>query len=1069
LGEKRQAIHSEGAVTIVGREQERVVLGEALQQLMQGDSSQVIVIEGEAGIGKSQLVNNLKRQAEAMRVGTFVGSGNAIERAASYHGWRGVFGQMFDISIMTDPQAQQLHLRNLLEDEPDIWERVALLNPILPFNMPDNELTGQMTGQARADNTRDLLIKLLQDSVDRSAKLLILEDAHWLDSVSWELVLAVSRRVRPLFLVIALRPIADQLPEAYTHLLQADNVHHLQLEPLSEEDTLALIQHRLGTMHLPQPVADLILDKGSGNPFFSEELAFALRDAGHITIVNGVCHMAPQLDVDSLLLPDTVQGIVTSRIDRLLPAEQLTLKVASVIGRLFAFNTLRDIYPIADDRPRLQHYLSQLEQRALTVVESPEPELAYIFKHIITQEVAYNLLLYEQRRQLHAAVADWYEETYGLKNADEYAAQPSALILSLLVHHHHHAGNTDRERHYAVLAGHQAVLQFANTEAINYLSRALELTDVSELESRFSLLMAREGVYSLLGMRSEQRNDLENLEDAADALEDAGRQAAVYVRWANFTSVTSEYPTAIAAAQSAIRLAERAHNREVEAAGYLYWGRVLSSQGFHGEARPHLKKALLLAWDAGSLLLDAVRFRELGFVSRGQGDSADARDYYQQALMIRREIGDRRGEGECLNSLGNASRVQGDFATAVAYHEQALRIHREIGDRQGEGITLDDMASAWANQGDYATARKLAEQSLRIKREIGDRSGEGQTLNNLGNVANNQGEYIMADAYYEAAMAIKREIGDRFGLGQVLNNLGVLALNQGRFAAAQEYFEEVRTLQEEIGNRIGMSWVYHNLGQLALYAGEFSQALTHVQAALTIHRDLNFRKGISVGLNLQGQVQISMADFEASKNGLLEGLYIVREIGYRKGEALILASLGLLHHQMGDDVLGYDYSQQSLLLTQALSHPTSQGYALTSLGHALVGLGRPSEAAAVYQQALILRRELGEDHLAMDSLAGLARVFFLQQNATKALAHIATILNFAEANSLEGSQQPVRILMTCYDVLKGEGDGRAAAILQQAHQLLQKQAASIMDEAMRQRFLQLVPLHQKIITIISEG
>jgi tetratricopeptide (TPR) repeat protein len=167
--------------------------------------------------------------------------------------------------------------------------------------------------------------------------------------------------------------------------------------------------------------------------------------------------------------------------------------------------------------------------------------------------------------------------------------------------------------------------------------------------------------------------------------------------------------------------------------------------------------------------------------------------------------------------------------------------------------------------------------------------------------------------------------------------------------------------------------------------------------------------------------------------------------------------------------LGYDYSQQSLLLTQALSHPTSQGYALTSLGHALVGLGRPSEAAAVYQQALILRRELGEDHLAMDSLAGLARVFFLQQNATKALAHIATILNFAEANSLEGSQQPVRILMTCYDVLKGEGDGRAAALLQQAHQLLQKQAASIMDEAMRQRFLQLVPLHQKIITIISEG
>ena len=261
LGEKRQAIYSEGATMVVGREKERMVLGDALNGLMQG-KSQIIMIEGEAGIGKSQLVNNLQRQAEAMRIGAFVGGGTTVERAASYHAWRNVFSQMFDIGILVDPQAQQRHLHNLLEDEPEILERVSLLNPILPFNLPDNDLTGQMTGQTRADNTRDLLIRLLQDSVNRSPKLIILEDAHLLDSVSWDLALAVSRRVRPCLLVLALRPMPDPQPESYEQLVTAVNAQHLTLEALSNDETLTLIQHRFGVAQLPEPVINLILEKG---------------------------------------------------------------------------------------------------------------------------------------------------------------------------------------------------------------------------------------------------------------------------------------------------------------------------------------------------------------------------------------------------------------------------------------------------------------------------------------------------------------------------------------------------------------------------------------------------------------------------------------------------------------------------------------------------------------------------------------------------------------------------------------------------------------------------------------
>src|SRR5207244_10104123 len=131
--------------------------------------------------------------------------------------------------------------------------------------------------------------------------------------------------------------------------------------------------------------------KGQGNPFFSEELAYALRASGVLLLGGGVCRLAPGIDLAAVTFPDTVQGVVTSRIDRLAPAQQLTLKVASVIGRVFAFRVLRDIYPLEPDRPQLPDDLDTLERLDLTSVETPEPDLAYLFKHIITQEAAYSL------------------------------------------------------------------------------------------------------------------------------------------------------------------------------------------------------------------------------------------------------------------------------------------------------------------------------------------------------------------------------------------------------------------------------------------------------------------------------------------------------------------------------------------------------------------------------------------------------------------------------------------------------------------------------------------------------
>lgn len=195
----------------------------------------------------------------------------------------------------------------------------------------------------------------------------------------------------------------------------------MRLDVMSLDEVEELVCQRLGVKSLPAEAARLIREKSEGHPFFGEELAYALRDSGVLLIEGHECRLAPGLhDLNAISLPDTLEAAITSRIDGLNPSQQLTLKVASVIGRLFAYRMLHAIYPIDADKSYLTDYLSTLTRMSLTLLESEEPDLDYIFKHAVTQQVAYNLMLFSQRRQLHQAMAEWIESNYAQDLASQY-------------------------------------------------------------------------------------------------------------------------------------------------------------------------------------------------------------------------------------------------------------------------------------------------------------------------------------------------------------------------------------------------------------------------------------------------------------------------------------------------------------------------------------------------------------------------------------------------------------------------------------------------------------------------
>jgi len=479
---------------LIGRQEEKALIANALQELSRGEPHQTIILQGEAGIGKSRLFEDLIRQAETLHVKMFVGGGDPIEKSNLYHAWRPIFNKIFEIEeLLTSHEFIEeaytaIHnniVSKLARIDPDLARYAPLTDVVLPTSIPDNELTSAMTGEIRGGNVRELLTRLLSYEAGQAPVLIVMEDLHWFDSASWALLVDVQQKVRPLFLALNTRPLLEPAPAQFKQIVDLPGAYLVRLEAMMLDDVEALVCQRLGVKSVPSMVGRMIREKSDGNPFFAEELAYALRETGVLVIENDECRVDSRfINMEGLTLPDTLQAAITNRIDSLDPAQQLTLKVASVIGRIFAFRALQAVHPIEADKPVLHDCLETLTRLSLTMVESEAPDLAYIFKHAVTQEVAYNLMLFSQRRQLHQAVAEWIEKNYA-KNLEPY--------YILLAHHWSQAAETAgsmRNEHalrkaveYLDKAGEQAMQNYANKEVIQFSSQALELDAKSSAQN----------------------------------------------------------------------------------------------------------------------------------------------------------------------------------------------------------------------------------------------------------------------------------------------------------------------------------------------------------------------------------------------------------------------------------------------------------------------------------------------------------------------------------------------------------------------------------------------------------
>ncbi len=444
--------------------------------------------------------------------------------------------------------------------------------------------------------------------------------------------------------------------------------------------------------------------------------------------------------------------------------------------------------------------------------------------------------------------------------------------------------------------------------------------------------------------------------------------------------------------------------------------------GDYTQAIETAKQVVVLAQSVHDVRLEAVGHASWGQALSRSADYESARQHTLVALQLVQNHGLPQVELECLNDLGRIAYHQGELGKARDYYDRALSICRQIGNPHGEWDILNNLGLIHRVQSDYSLAQEAYDQVLSICRKLGDRRGEAMVLNNIGTVHRRLADYPQANHCQELALEISQEIGDRWNEGQILINLGNNAYYQGDYGVAQTYFTQALALWCDIGNRRGEAGALANLGCVARHLGNYVQGEDYLEVALDIFRDQGDRNNINV----------------------------------------LLRDLSLLHHFQGHPRKADQHAREAQHIAQYLGDRSSQGHALTLIGHAAEKLGQFQQAAAAYCEAWEIQQALGEHHLALESQAGLAGVVMKQGDLARAAGEVEAILTYLKTGSVEGSEDPFQIYMTCYNVLRELNDKRADHLLGSAYTLLRNRAERISNPDLRRSFLENVPIHQKI-------
>ncbi len=914
-----QAIARTGLTPFVGRVLERAVLAEQVNaaRVARGHVSLVV---GEAGAGKSRLLDELRELATAQSLRVVVGRCDAYGGSTPFLPFVDAAHDLLGLpSGGTAAERHEAAVSGVRRIDRSLEQYLPFYLALLAIPSEAHPVPEALRGERFHGTMLKAIGALYTLAANSAPMLLLLEDWHWADDASR----VALRQLAEIVPAIALLAVVTSRPEGAADWGSSEHQTLMHLSPLDGTASAEIA----GAVFKAQRVAPALVarlhERTGGNPFFLEELCEALREEGSVTVRDGEAMTADASG--ALHVPETVQGVLRTRMDRLDVDARETLRVAAVIGREFTRGVLEDV---SEAPASLSQSLERLKGSGLVQQIAIAPEAAYRFKHALTEEVAYDSLLQHQRKTLHEAVGRAIEQRYAT-HLDEH--------VDRLAHHFSRADAWADAVRYGVQSADRAMGLSQNADALHMLERAEEWVrhlpdDESGRDRLADVLLRQERLCELLGLRSRQLSLVEALISLLAPHGPSHRLAQVYLRQGDAYTLLQRYEAAERALETALRIARERADGQSE------------------------RNAL----------------RSMAFLRSHEGRHDDALEKIEEVMTLGRLAGDTRAQAGDLATMGNILRALGQFERALSVLEAALE-RTQVSDHPARyGALLNVMGSIHRDLGNLDTALDYLR---RTKDYMSITVYASFTQTAVAHIQLQQGLVDEALETYQDALRLNRTAGYVEGIALACRSLGEVLVGLERPADAVPYLREAATLFAQIEDERSEVLMRRRLARAYEQLGQSSEACATWSSLRDLHHQRHDLSAEAEALEGMARAERQLhADTVNAVERYTEALQLAVRQGDRARELAIRNSLGIVYWQRADYGEAVREYETALRICRETTDLVHEGLILCSLGASLGKLRRWDEARTALNEAIRVTAIAGEQQLLGHARSALADV-----------------------------------------------------------------------------------------------